>query len=104
MLNQILTTFQSFFSRSFWLGSFLPVAICGAFHLLVAKTVFPDLPSLDALTGASAYTAKVAVILVALVIAAYALSPLSPIIRGLLDGSLLPSWMHDALRREHVIM
>ncbi len=35
-LTDILTTFKSFFSRSFWFGSFLPVAIFTGIHLVIA--------------------------------------------------------------------
>jgi hypothetical protein len=36
-LIDIFTTFKGFFSRTFWFGSFLPVAIFAGIHLLVAS-------------------------------------------------------------------
>jgi hypothetical protein len=39
----------------------------------------------------------------ALVVVAYAATPLIPLVHGLLDATLLPQWMHDRLRREHLV-
>jgi hypothetical protein len=39
----------------------------------------------------------------ALVVVAYAATPLIPLVHGLLDATLLPQWVHDWLRREHLV-
>lgn len=104
MLDRFVTAFQSFFSRAFWFGSFLPVAIFAFIHLLLAWMVFGGelvpLPAWLAAKG-DALTLFPAVF-AGLVVIAYALTPIVPLLRGLLDGSLLPERLHDLMRREHL--
>ncbi|WP_027154888.1 hypothetical protein [Mesorhizobium sp. WSM2561] len=104
MFNQILTAFQGFFSRSFWFGSFLPVAVAAAFHLVIAANPFPALVPLrtwlDA--GLSDTATMFTIVIAALVVLAYALTPFIPLIRGILDGHLLPDWLHDHLRKRRI--
>ncbi|MCP4381249.1 MAG: hypothetical protein GY798_07495 [Hyphomicrobiales bacterium] len=105
MFNQILTTFQDFFSRSFWFGKFLPVAVVAAMHVALIDIVFPgtlpvaDWIGADAGTALSGFTLLVAI----LVVLAYALAPMVPLVRELIDGRLLPDWIHFALRRERIV-
>jgi hypothetical protein len=103
MFNQLLGVFQGFFSRNYWLGNFLPVLISSMLHLVAAKSIFPNLPALDTFLGTQSYVAALTATFAVLVTVAYALSPLTTLIRGLLDGSLLPMWLHNALQKEHVI-
>jgi hypothetical protein len=104
MLDKIITVFQGFFSRAFWLGSFLPVAIITASHLAIAWSQYPKVVRLDewVLAKFDSLTLFPAVF-AGLVVLAYCLTPLIPLLRQVLDGTLLPQWMHDELRREHVI-
>jgi hypothetical protein len=102
MWTQFLTAFQGFFSRSFWLGSFLPLAIFAAIHLVIAWIEFPQAILLPRWVMGPTNVATIFPLLaLALIVLAYTLTPLIPMLRGLLDGSLLPAWMHDALHREH---
>lgn len=100
MFNQVLTKFQGFFSRSFWFGSFLPVAITAAFHLAVIEIVFPDLVPLSSWlkAGLGDKATELTLFIAALVVLAYVLTPFTPLFRGILDGRLLPDWLHDSLR------
>jgi hypothetical protein len=52
-LTAILDTFKGFFSRTFWFGAFLPVAIAAGLHLAIASVVFQEAvkPLLGSLTG-----------------------------------------------------
>jgi hypothetical protein len=104
MLDKIITVFQGFFSRAFWFGSFLPVAIIAAVHLCVAWLRYPNLvPLQDWATAKFESLTLFPAVFAILVVLAYALTPLIPLLRGVLDGSLLPERIHDWLRREHVI-
>lgn len=98
---QILGTIQGFFSRGFWFGSFLPVALAGTLHLFLANRIFPQSSPWELLSASGSQAAKFPVIFAGAIVVAYAMTPLVPWIRGMLDGSLLPGWLHDALRREH---
>lgn len=103
MFAQVLSVFQSFFSRSFWFGSFLPVASFTILHLFIAAEVFREVQPWEWATGTGQATTRFPLAFAALVVLAYAMTPLLPLIRGVLDGSLLPGWIHDALRREHIM-
>lgn len=104
MFNQILTAFQGFFSRSFWFGSFLPVALAAALHLVIAANAFPALVPLKTWleAGLSDTATMFTIVVAALVVLAYALTPFIPLIRGILDGHLLPDWLHDRLRTNRI--
>lgn len=102
MFAQVLTTLKGLFSRSFWFGKFLPVAIVAALHLAIAEASFPGLtPVADWIASNFADTAQgLSLFVVALVIVAYALAPFTPLVRDFLDGSLMPGFLHDWLRRD----
>jgi hypothetical protein len=104
MLNKVITVFQGFFSRAFWFGSFLPVAVVAAIHLVIAWLQYPKLVPLNEWSTATFESLTLfPAVFAGLVVLAYALTPLIPLLRGVLDGSLLPEWTHDWLRRAHVI-
>jgi hypothetical protein len=104
MLNNIISTFQGFFSRAFWFGSFLPVALVAAVHGLFAWLRYPEwFPLKQWLTASFDSLTLFPAVFAALVVLAYALTPLIPLFRGVLDGSLLPEWIYDWLRRERVV-
>jgi hypothetical protein len=98
MFDTILGKINGLLSTSFWIANFLPVAIVAFLHTLLAAAVF-DQPSLDKLGdanfGGAAETGGLVLLL--LVAAAYALAPLVSLFHGLLDGSLLPERLHNAL-------
>jgi len=104
MLDTLIASFKGLFSRGFWFGSFLPVAIFGSVHLLLAATQFPDaVPLVSWLSAESGAAIKIAPIAIsAAVVLAYTLAPLVPMFRGLLDGTLLPPALLEALRRERL--
>jgi hypothetical protein len=103
--NSVYTALQGFFSRSFWLAAFFPVALFAILHAIVG--MLADHPisvfgvSFNIQKGVPAdslITAGPAVVLF-LVVVANALVPFMPRFRGMLDGSMLPPWLHDWLRR-----
>jgi hypothetical protein len=102
--NTVYSALQGFFSRGFWFAAFLPVAIFATAHALIARQVygadkvhiFGFKPDFTATAAEGAVSG--AVIVVGLVVVAYAILPLLPLLRGLLDGSLLPPTIHDSLR------
>jgi hypothetical protein len=103
--NSVYTALQGFFSRSFWFGIFLPVALFAVLHGIVAAlalgpvSIFGIPLSLEKEIPASVLASAGPTIIVILVVISYALTPLMPRFRGLLDGSLLPTRLHDWLRR-----
>jgi hypothetical protein len=102
MLSQYLTTFQGFFTRAFWFGSFLPVALFAFLHLVIAWVAFGNeaVPLQKWLTLDPTKLTLFPTIFAGLVVVSYALSPMLPLFRELLDGSALPDWLHEPLRRE----
>lgn len=102
MLGTVVEVFKGFFSRSFWFANFLPVATFAFLHLLIAWWVLPNVPLGDWVNADPRSLTYVPIVFAALVVIAYALIPIVPLVRGLLDGSLLPEAVHDLLRREHV--
>ena len=102
-LTDILTTFKSFFSRSFWFGSFLPVAIFTGIHLVIAWWVGTGLELSTIISADTGKLITVPLALFALIVLAYAATPLIPLVQGLLDGSLLPQSVHGWLRRRHLV-
>jgi hypothetical protein len=102
-LIDIFTTFKGFFSRTFWFGSFLPVAIFAGIHLLVASWLGTGIDLASLISADSNKLIGVPLAVFALVVVAYAATPLIPLVNGLLDATLLPQWMHDWLRRGHLV-
>ncbi|KAB7643923.1 hypothetical protein [Polymorphobacter fuscus] len=96
----LFDTFKGFFSRGFWFANFLPILLAAALHGLLAALVF-DWNAVAWLTTAISATPGTAIVLFAgIVVLAYALAPLTPLLGSLLDGSLLPAALHDALRAD----
>jgi hypothetical protein len=97
-LTAILDTFKGFFSRTFWFGAFLPVAIAAGLHLAIASVVFQEAvkPLLGSLTGDTPVALPYA--FAALVILAYIADPFVTLFGGWLDGSLMPERLHNWLR------
>src|SRR5215211_8078207 len=99
MLSQYINVFQGFFSRAFWFGAFLPVALFAFVHLAIAWLAFGDaVPLVAWLKEEQSKLALFPAIFVALVVLGYVLSPMVSLFRDLLDGSALPASWHDALR------
>lgn len=103
VLNEVLGTFKGFFSRAFWFGNFLPVALFTALHLAIAWAALPNVRLEDWFSDTASKAIYFTTTFAALVVIAYASTPLVPVMRGLLDGSLLPDVCYDALRRQHLI-
>jgi hypothetical protein len=103
MLSDVIGIFKGFFSRAFWFGNFLPVAVFSFLHLVIAWLVIPGIPLGTWAQAEPKSLTYFSVTFAALVVLAYAITPIIPLVRGLLDGSLLPEWLHDALRREHLV-
>lgn len=96
----LIDSFKGFFSRSFWFGSFLPVAILAAAHFGLSALIF-NFPTADQIKAGIGDTPGLALLVfVAVVILAYAIGPLTPLFHGVLDGTLMPGVLHDHLRRE----
>jgi hypothetical protein len=100
--NSVYTTLKGFLSQEFWFSTFLPVALFAGVHAILANVVFGRVNilgfELKLDESASESATQTTLIIIALVVIAYALMPLLPLFRGLLDGSFLPSFVHDALR------
>jgi hypothetical protein len=103
MLGTVIDVFKGFFSRSFWFGNFLPVAIFAFLHLIIAWWVLPNVPLAEWASADPKSLTYFPIVFVVLVVIAYALIPIIPLVRGLLDGSLLPEAVQDMLRRGHVV-
>jgi hypothetical protein len=99
LFGQALTAFQGFFTRGFWFGSFLPVAIFAALNLSLAHFAFgtwADDVIKDVVTDKWAWGTP---IIVVLIVAAYAMAPLVPLCRAVLDGRRLPDALFELLRQ-----
>jgi hypothetical protein len=97
--NSIYAALQGFLSRSFWFAAFLPIAIFASLHAALVYVVFGP----SAFAGfkfdlAPSSAGKWSVIFLVLIVAAYVAQSLLPGLHGMLDGSLLPGWLHDLLR------
>ena len=98
--NTVYKAFQGLLSADFWGTVLVPVALFAALHLAIL-TQFGWHPTSDDLFGDTGRFAKAAVAALAgLVVAGYVLQSFLPLLRGMLDGSLLPAWLHDGLRRD----
>lgn len=103
MFTSLIGTFQGFFSRAFWFGNFLPVAIFTAIHLAIASWQYPATVQVWYwITGPNTVTSVFPLVTATLVILAYVLAPFVPMMRSVLDASRLPPQWRDALHRRHV--
>jgi hypothetical protein len=99
-LTGVLDTFKGFFSRAFWFGNFLPVAIAAAVHGGLAAMIF-GWDAGEFLRDAIGDKASTSIaFLAALIALAYMIAPLAPLFGGWLDGSLLWGSLRDRLRAE----
>lgn len=100
LFGQAIAAFQGFFSRGFWFGSFLPVAMFAAVNLFLAWLAgFAWAAPLIALITAKDWVWAVP-LGAALIVLAYALTPLVPVCRAVLDGRRLPTLVFEWLRGE----
>jgi hypothetical protein len=104
MFAGLLETLKGFLSRSFWFGSFLPVAIAVFIHAALTALLFPARLSPDNLLQLSVGEAagRTLLTLMILIALAYLVAPLVPLFHGLMDGRLLPETVHDLLRRSRL--
>ena len=93
--NTAVTALQGFFSKLFWFGVFVPVALSAALHLGLAVLTFPDVRA--AVAAAGAEDVRLVGAILGMIVLAFLLSPLLPLLRGLLDGALLPAWLFRRL-------
>ena len=102
--NSVYASLQGFLSRSFWFATFLPVALFCALHAAIAHGVVGPIPWLSGLfeKGGSELATAWTIVIVALVVMSYALLPFMARFRGLLDGSQLPAWLHDWIRKRRL--
>jgi hypothetical protein len=105
VLSEITSAFKGFFSRAFWFGNFLPVIVFAAVHVAIAWWV--GVISTAAVESWIKVDAKqlayFPMAVAAFIVLAYALAPLVPLLRGMLDGSLLPESWYNFLVKEHMI-
>jgi hypothetical protein len=102
MINQLITTFQGFFTRAFWFGNFLPVALFGVIHVVIAWLAYGSetVPLQTLLVGeTSKFVVMFPAIFAGLIVLGYILGPMIPLFRELLDGSLFPESLNEAMRR-----
>lgn len=99
--SAIFTQLQGLFSKAFWFGSFLPLAIFVAVNLCVASVVFPGSVEWSAWlkTSGDSWT-YLPLTIAGLVVVAYAVSPLVAVFRAFIDGTLLPNAVRESLRRD----
>lgn len=102
MFDSMLTAFQAFFSRAFWFGCFLPVALGAVLHAVILSLAIPGVLPVDRIGKPTETTMFFALTVGALVVLAYAIAPLTPALRAILDGWFLPDWLHDLLRAPRV--
>lgn len=100
--NQVYKAFQGFLSQDFWYTIFLPIVLFASIHALIATCFGWPVSLGDLLSGAGKHAQMLLVLLASLVISGYVLQSFLPMLRGILDGTLLPAWLHDQLRRERL--
>lgn len=87
--NTAVQALGGFFSKLFWFGTFLPTALFAALHTGLAVLAFGGARQVvPSEIGADGWWATG---IVGLVVLAFAIAPLLPLLRGLLDGSILPA-------------
>src|SRR3954447_10077139 len=100
LFGNAIAAFQGFFSRGFWFGAFLPVAMFAAVNLFLAWLAGFDWAA-QAIGQVVAKDWVWAVPLAAaLIVLAYALAPLVEVCRAVLDGRRLPTLVFEWLRGE----
>ena len=95
--NTIYTALQGFLSRDFWTSTFAPVAFFAAIHTLIATALSQSFTFAALTSDASPLAKNLVLVVLGLVLVGYLVQPLLPLLRGLLDGSLLPAVIHDWL-------
>ena len=98
--STLLQSVSGFFSRAFWFSRFLPVVVIALVHETLGRLLFGW-----NFTGGFASIldddmGKALPTFAGLVVLAYALGPTIPLIRSLLDGSVMPEWLHNWLRED----
>jgi hypothetical protein len=78
MLNDVIGVFKGFFSRSFWFGNFLPVAMFSFLHLCIAWLVIPGISLTTWVQADPKALTYFPMTFAALVVLAYALTPIIP--------------------------
>jgi hypothetical protein len=107
--NTVYGALKGFFSRGFWFSVFLPVALFGALHCLIALIQYRTLSlfgirlSLDS-TPLANFAEAAPYLIAAVIVISFAFAPFVNYLRGLLDGSLLPKSLHDWLRGQRYRM
>jgi hypothetical protein len=100
--NAVYGALKSFLSAGFWFASFLPTALVLLIHAIIAGHVFDlSFSAVFTTAGQGLFSGDLkdgTLIVVATVALAYLLAPLLPLFRGILDGTLLPEWLHQFLR------
>jgi hypothetical protein len=102
MLSQYITTFQGFFTRAFWFGSFLPVALFAFLHLVIAWLAFDTVELREWLAADQSKLTLFPAIFAGLVMISYSLSPMVPVFGLLVEGWAMPSCIQQWLRRERM--
>jgi hypothetical protein len=100
--SAVLGYFKDLFSRAFWFGSFLPLAIFASVNLVLAWRTFPAVVKPEhwlSVTADNKWTA-LSITVVVLVVLTYAVSPLVKVVHGILVGTMLPDAVHDFLRQQ----
>lgn len=98
LFSQAIAALQGFFSRGFWFGSFLPVAVSAAVNLALAWLAGFDWAAQAIKDAQTANWVWAVPLAAALIVLAYALAPLVDVCRGVLDGRRLPTLVFEWLR------
>jgi hypothetical protein len=98
-LNSLLSYLGGLFSRAFWFGSFLPIAVFAVVNFMFVVFVY-DLPvNWSPWTKIGDGWQGLPLALLGLLVLTYAISPFVSALHGVLDGSLLPEGFHRLLYR-----
>ncbi len=97
--TSLLSYLGGLFSRAFWFGSFLPLAVFAILNFLFVVFVY-DLPmNWTPWTTLGNDWKGLPLALLGLLVMTYAIAPLVSALHGVLDGSLLPEDLHRLLFR-----
>jgi hypothetical protein len=100
-VTAFLGYFKDLFSRAFWFGSFLPLAIFAATNFVLACRTFPTMVRAeDWLSSSTDKWTALPITVVVLIVLTYVVSPLVKVVHGILVGTMLPDFIHDFLRRQ----